>query len=159
MPGIIFYDNQAPLRKYFSAYTGGHNWNAPEAITDADTGGPNQFALTEPGILDALKSKASSFATTEGVTDGKTFYKLILDIANGRNTEYTVYVLKGIHTKPALHFSIGFAGKIFHLNVKRRGDDHTKFSIASMSEGGQTWDDPEWKVVKGSKKSAMKSKK
>ena len=51
-------------------------------------------------------------------------------------------------------FSIGFAGKIFHLNVKRRGDDNTKFSITSMSEGGQTWDDPEWKVVKGSKKSA-----
>lgn len=143
---------RTPLKKYFESYTKGYRWNAPEAITDADKGGPNDFALTEEGILDTLKSKASSYASTDGVQDGKTFYKLINDIANGVNKEYTLYVLKGIHTKPELHFSVGFAGKIFHLNVKRRGDDNKKFSITSMSEGGQTWDDPEWKVVKKAKK-------
>lgn len=152
MPGVLFYYHQDPLKKYFESYTKGYHWNAPEAITDADKGGPNDFALTEEGILDTLKSKASSFASTDGVQDGKTFYKLIIDIANGVNKEYTLYVLKGIHTKPELHFSVGFAGKIFHLNVKRRGDDNKKFSIMSMSEGGQTWDDPEWKVVKAQKK-------
>jgi len=152
MPGVIFYKDQDPLKKYFGFYTGGHHWSAPEAITDADQDGPNDFALTEEGILDTLKSKSSAYASTAGISDGATFYKLILDIANGVNKEYTVYVLKGIHTKPQLHFSIGFAGKIFHLNVKRRGDDNKKFSIMSMSEGGQTWDDPEWKVVKQKKR-------
>src|SRR5689334_16942308 len=99
MPGVVFYYDQDPLKKYFSAYTGGHHWNAPAAITDADKGGPNDFALTEDGILDALKSKASSYATTEGVQDGKNFYDLINAIATGKNTEYTLYILKGIHTK------------------------------------------------------------
>ncbi|MEZ4867311.1 MAG: hypothetical protein R3C14_38660 [Caldilineaceae bacterium] len=149
MPGVVFYyDNDATLKKYFGSYTNGHDWNAPGAITDADPDGPNDFALTEAGILDALQSKASAYAKTTGVADGDKFYQLILDIANGKNKEFTFYVLKGIHTKPQLHFSVGFAGKIYHLNVKRRGDDNKKFSISSMSEGGQTWDDPEWKVVK-----------
>jgi hypothetical protein len=151
MPGVIFYYDQNPLKKYFGSYTKGHHWNAPEAITDADQGGPNDLALTEAGILDTLKSKASSVASTDGVSDGATFYKLILAIAKGENKEYTLYVLKGIHTKPELHFSIGFAGNIFHLNVKRRGDDNKKFSIHSMSDGKQLWDDPEWKVVKKKK--------
>lgn len=147
MPGVLFYYDQETLKEYFGSYTGGNHWNSKAAITDADKDGPNEFALTEEGILDTLKSKASKFASTDGVEDGKTFYKLIIDIANGVNDEYTLYVLKGIHTKPQLHFSIGFAGKIFHLNVKRRGDDNKKFAIMSMSEGGQTWDDPEWTVV------------
>jgi|RhiMetdeSRZDD1v2_1073273.scaffolds.fasta_scaffold516487_1 hypothetical protein len=149
MPGVQFYyDRNATFKKYFGSYTQGHDWNAPGAITDEDKGGPNDFVLTEAGILDTLKNKASSYATTDGVTDGARFFKLIVDIANGVNTEYTLYILKGIHTKPQLHFSVGFAGKIYHLNVKRRGDDNKKFSITSMSEGGQTWDDPEWKVVR-----------
>lgn len=147
MSGVVFYYDQAPLKDYFGSYTGGNHWNSQAAITDADQGGLNDFALTEAGILDTLTSKASTFASTDGVKDGAAFYKLILDIAKGVNKEYTLYVLKGIHTKPELHFSVGFAGQIFHLNVKRRGDDNKKFSIMSMSEGGQTWDDPEWKVV------------
>ena len=91
-----------------------------------------------------FKSKASSVAKTDGVTDGKTFYALFLDMVNGKNTDYTVYVLKGIHPEP-LHISIGFAGKLFHLNVGRLMADNTKFAIISMSEGTQLWDDPEWK--------------
>jgi hypothetical protein len=82
------------------------------------------------------------------VADGAKFFKLIIDIANETNKEYTLYILKGIHTKPQLHFSVGFAGKIYHLNIRRLGTDQTRFSIISMSEGGQTWDDPEWKVVR-----------
>ncbi len=102
MPGVVFYYDQDPLKEYFSFYTGGNHWNSKAAITDADPGGPNKFALTEEGILDTLKNKASGYASTAGVNDGATFYKLILDIANGVNQEYTVYVLKGIHTKPQL---------------------------------------------------------
>ena len=149
MPGVKFYyDRDATLKKYFGSYTQGHDWNAPGAITDADKGGPNNFVLTEAGILDTLKNKASSYASTDGVPDGPAFFKLIIDIANGMNKEYTLYILKGIHTKPQLHFSVGFAGKIYHLNVKRLGTDPSKFSVSSMSEGGQTWNDPEWTVVK-----------
>jgi hypothetical protein len=149
MPGVQFYyDKDVTLKKYFGSYTQGHDWNAPGAITDADKQGPNDFVLKEEGILDTLKNKASAYATTDGVADGVKFFKLIIDIANGVNKDYTLYILKGIHSKPQLHFSVGFAGKIYHLNVKRRGDDRTKFSISSMSEGGQTWDDPEWKVVR-----------
>jgi hypothetical protein len=149
MPGVKFYyDKDATLKKYFGSYTQGHDWNAPGAITDADKGGPNDFVLKEAGILDTMKNKASSFATTDGVADGAKFLKLIIDIANETNKEYTLYILKGIHTKPQLHFSVGFAGKIYHLNIRRLGTDQTRFSIISMSEGGQTWDDPEWKVVR-----------
>lgn len=149
MAGVKFYyDNNAELKKYFGTYTQGHDWNAAAALTDLDTGGPNDFARTEAGILDTLKNPASAYATTTGVTDGAKFFKLIIDIANDKNQDFTLYILKGIHTKPELHFSVGLAGKIYHLNVKRLGSDNSRFSIRSMSEGTQTWDDPEWKVVK-----------
>jgi len=138
MPGVKFYyDKDATLKKYFGSYTQGHDWHAPAAITDADKGGPNDFVLKEEGILDTLKNKASSFATTDGVPDGARFFKLIVDIASGVNKDYTLYILKGIHTKPELHFSVGFAGKIYHLNVKRRGDDNKKFSIHPCRKGAR----------------------
>ena len=147
MPVVFYYHTDATLNVYFGEYTQGHDWNdIPDE--DAPSGGPNDYARTEDGIRDTLMSKASQFASTKGVTDGDKFYKLVYDVATGKNKDLTVYILKGIHRQPQDHLSIGFAGTIYHLNVQRRGDDNHKFSVKSMSEGGQTWNDPEWTVKK-----------
>ncbi len=142
---LVFYNQQADLQKYFKGYLGEHNWNSAAVITDAPEGGPNEFSLTEAGILDTIGSRASAYASTDGVADGQNFYKIFRDVAAGTNKDYTVYILKGIHTKPELHFTAAMAGKLFHLNVQRLGSDNTRFSIKSMSEGDTLYEDPEWK--------------
>jgi hypothetical protein len=142
---LVFYNQQAELKKYFGNYLGDNNWNTAAVITDAPTGGPNDKILTEAGIRDTITSQASRFATVTGVADGQNFFNLIRAIAAGTNNDFTVYVLKGVHTKPELHLTVAFAGKLFHLNVKRTGSDDTRFSIHSMSEGTLLYDDPEWK--------------
>ena len=142
---LVFYNQQAELTKYFGNYLGNNNWNSAAVITDAPSGGPNDKILTEAGIIDTITNPASRFATVTGVTDGKNFFNLIRDVTAGTNTQFTVYVLKGVHTKPELHLTVALAGKLFHLNVKRMGSDDTRFSINSMSEGTILYEDPEWK--------------
>lgn len=150
MPGVKFYyGNDEDLKAIYGSYMGGNNWNSPGAITDAPDGGPNDYIMTEEGILDTLKNRASSYAKTEGVKDGDRFFKIIVDLANGDNpNEIDLYILKGVHTKPELHFTVALFGQLYHLNVRRLGSDHTRFSIHSMSAGGQIRDDEQWTVVK-----------
>jgi hypothetical protein len=149
---IVFYKGQPELKKFFGNYmmNGGQEipaWNDKLAITDPPPGGNNAKIITEAGIIDTVTSMASKGARIEGVPNGQQFFDAIRAAAAGGGL-YTVYVLKGVHTKPELHMSVGVAGTIYHLNVKRMGSDDARFSINSMSAGGQTWDDPDWTVNK-----------
>jgi hypothetical protein len=150
---VEFYYNQKELAQYYGEYTKGNDWNAKAGLTDEPNDGPNAYTQKEEGILNTFKNsyhqgKKLSFVKTSTPED-KLLAQLILDIANGsedQKNKYTVYVLKGIHTKPELHFTVGFAGQLFHMNVKRLGADNSKFMIHSMSGGDKLKPDPEWKV-------------
>jgi hypothetical protein len=145
---LVFYKQQDELVPYFGQYLGANNWNSPAVITDAPQGGPNTFAMTEEGIIDTFMNKASQFAKTDKKKGENLFYDMIRQVVSGKQTEYTVYVLKGIHTKPEQHFTVALAGQLWHMNVERLGSDNTRFAIHTMSGGGKLYDDPEWTVKK-----------
>jgi hypothetical protein len=140
--------------KSYSGYTHNLSWNA------AANGDPTLFkaslnvANTEQGLKEILTCRASQSTLgnakikKQAGGSGKSEAVAMLELVN--STEAAVTVLKGVHQMNDPHISLGYAGWIYHVNVRagRQGQSNL-YTVTGVSEGTQVHDTADgWTAVK-----------
>lgn len=140
--------------KCYGNYTNNQSWN------QASSGDPASFTVTlekantTEGLTEILTCKASQFMLGKAKIQkqaggaGKSEAVALLDLVG--SSEASVIVLKGVHQMGNPHVSLGYAGWIYHVDVKsgRQGQSNL-FTVTGVSEGTQVRDSADgWTAVK-----------
>lgn len=153
---LTFYvhGNDEASDKCYSGYTNNLSWDQAANGDPTTFKASLKFANTQEGLKEILTCKASQATlgnakiTKQAGGSGKSDAVAMLELVN--STQATVIVLKGVHQMSDPHISLGYAGWIYHVNVKsgRQGQENL-YTVTGVSEGTNVHDTADgWTAVR-----------